>query len=317
MAEVISRSNAAALIPEEAATEIIKEMPKSSTVLQTFRQVPMSRKQKRMPVLSVLPTAQWVSPTDTGLKGTTNLEWENVYLNAEELAVIVPIPEAVLDDSDYDIWAEVQPGIAEAMGQALDLAALFGTSAPTSWDTDSVVEAAVNAGNVNERGNFDYLWQDVLGEGGVFNKVEEDGYSVNFAIARVGFKAALRGESDADGRPIWSMMPSSAGPASVLSDGTPIVWSENGGWNHGQNIDLIVGDRTKGIVGLRQDITYKVLTEAVISDSEGAIVYNLAQQDMVALRVVFRVAFATVKPPTRLNKTSTRCPFAVLRDATS
>ena len=56
---------------------------------------------------------------DTGLKQTTEVNWANKYITAEELAVIVPIPEAVLDDINYDIWDEVRPLIVEAFGVRL------------------------------------------------------------------------------------------------------------------------------------------------------------------------------------------------------
>jgi hypothetical protein len=55
----------------------------------------------------------------------------------------------------------------------------------------------------------------------------------------------------------------------------------------------IVGDFTQAILGIRQDFTYKLITEGVIQDNTGAIQYNLPQMDMVALRVVFRCAFQT------------------------
>ena len=42
---------------------------------------------------------------------------------------------------------------------------------------------------------------------------------------------------------------------------------------------------------MRQDFTYKLLSEAVLQDGTGAIVYNLAQQDMVAMRLVFRLGW--------------------------
>jgi hypothetical protein len=64
---------------------------------------------------------------------------------------------------------------------------------------------------------------------------------------------------------------------------------------------------------MRQDITYKVLDQAVITDAAGNIVYNLAQQDMVALRAVIRLGFALPNPVNRVNPTAaTRYPFAVL-----
>ena len=57
---------------------------------------------------------------DIGYKQTTAQAWENVKLYAEEIACIVPIPENVLDDSEYDIWANVLPRLSEAIGATFD-----------------------------------------------------------------------------------------------------------------------------------------------------------------------------------------------------
>ena len=105
----------------------------------------MSRKQKRLPILDRKPLAYWVNG-DTGLKQTTDLKWDNIYLNAEELAVLVPISDMVADDADYDLWGLVKPQVTEAIGAAVDAAVLFGTNKPTLWP-DGVLVAATAAGN--------------------------------------------------------------------------------------------------------------------------------------------------------------------------
>ena len=47
------------------------------------------------------------------------------------------------------------------------------------------------------------------------------------------------------------------------------------------------------------------------------IVYNLAQQDMVALRIVFRMGWALPNPATRMDEDRVGCPFAYLEPATA
>ena len=120
--QYISRTNAAALIPEAVSREIIQSVPETSAVMRFARRLPnMTSAQLRMPVLAGLITAGFVDG-DTGLKPTSNVAWENKFINAAELACIVPIPEKVLDDVAYDVWAEVRPRIVEAMGKAFDMA---------------------------------------------------------------------------------------------------------------------------------------------------------------------------------------------------
>jgi hypothetical protein len=58
----------------------------------------------------------------------------------------------------------------------------------------------------------------------------------------------------------------------------------------------VVSDFTMAVLGLRQDMRYKLLDQAVITDDTGEVIYNLSQQDMLALRVTFRAAFGVAKP---------------------
>ena len=147
---ITSRSDAAALIPEDVASDIIKRLPQSSAALALFRHVTMSRAQQRMPVMAALPVAYFVNG-DTGLKQTSEAGWSNQYLNAEEVACIVPVPEAVLDDAAFDIWGETRPFIAEAVGRALDGAIFFGVNKPATWPSD-IVTAATASTNTQTRG---------------------------------------------------------------------------------------------------------------------------------------------------------------------
>ena len=76
----------------------------------------------------------------------------------------------------------------------------------------------------------------------------------------------------------------------------------------------IAGEWNLCLVGLRQDLTFKVLDQAVISDQTGKVLLNAAQQDSVVLRVVARYGYA-VGVPAALREASagTAFPFGVLQ----
>ncbi len=306
---IIDRSNdAAALIPEEVATQIIQGVPQNSAILRLARRVTMSRSQQRMPCLSALPTAYWVNG-DTGLKQTTEQAWSNKYLNAEELAVIVPIPQAVLDDSDFDIWGEVRPRLVEAFGVAIDAAALYGTNKPASWPNDIYAGAVAASQSISLATKADIA--DALGgESGVMAAVEADGFNVNGFVAAMSVKSKLRGLRDANGGLIFQPSLQAGTPSSLY--GQPLEFPMNGVMD-ASVASVFAGDWSNVMAAIRQDITFKILDQAVIQDGGGNIIYNLAQQDMVALRAVMRVAYQIANPINRMNTSSTtRYPFAVL-----
>ncbi len=73
------------------------------------------------------------------------------------------------------------------------------------------------------------------------------------------------------------------------------------------------GDWTKLVWAMRQDLTFTMSTDGVVQDGSGNIMYNLFQQDMVALRAVIRLGFALPNPINRVNTSSTtRLAFAAL-----
>ena len=304
---IITRENLAGLIPEPVSREIFQGVVEQSAVLKAGRRLPnMTSKTLAINVLDMLPLAYWVDG-DTGIKQTSSMAWEKKRLYAEELAVIIPIPEAVLDDANYDIWGEVKPRIVEAMGRKIDEAVLFGTGAPSTW-RKSIVETATDAGaTVTETAD---LFTDIMGVDGVIAKAEESGYMPTGVMAAVQMRAKLRGLTDQQGHPIF--MPSMQGKANYTLDGMEMSFPMNGAWDPDEAL-MIVGDFSQLVYSIRQDVTYKILTEATIVDpSTKAVIYSLAQQDMVALRAVMRLGWEIPNPVSAYRSTlEGYSPFAI------
>lgn len=310
---MISRTDVSGMIPEPITREIFEGVVAESAVLSMGRRLPdMTSGTQAINVLDVLPTAYWVD-ADGGVKQTTKAAWAKKRLYAEELAVIVPIPEAVLDDAEYDIWASVRPRIVEAFHKAIDAAILFGTNKPTSW-RDGIFDSCVDTSNFVIATSD--LYQDIMGTAGVIAKVEEDGYLPNGVIGKIGLRASLRGLVDQNGVPIF--VSNMQGSTNYMLDGMPLFFPTNGGFDS-SNCQMIVGDFSQLVYAVRQDITYKLLDQATIIDpADNTVVYSLAQQDMVALRCVMRLGWEVPNPVNEINTSAdpslTRFPFAILCD---
>ena len=310
---ITNRADAEAIIREQVVSNIFQDAPKQSVFLSIAKKLPnMTSNQTRMRVLDFLPTAYWVNG-DTGMKQTTRQAWDNVFINAGELAVIVPISDAVLSDAEFDIFGEVTPRVMEAIGQKVDAAVIFGDNRPAEWGLDIISRARQAGNNVSPATGKDY-YDLILGENGVFAKVEDDGYGVTGALAPMNFKSKLRGLRDTTGQPIFKSNMQDVARYSL--DGAPITFPENGAF-YANIAQLVVGDFSQAVYSIRQDITVKILDQGVIQDPDTKeIIYNLAQQDMTALRIVFRMGWALPNPATRLNEDRTGCAFAYLEPGT-
>lgn len=309
-ASIIDRSGAESLIPTQESNEIIQGAITQSAVLSRGRRLAnMTSRQYKMPVLDMLPIAYFVNG-DTGQKQTTKQQWDKKYITAEEIAVIVPIPEAVLDDSEYDIWAEVRPRITEAFGKVIDSAILFGVNKPTSWRND-VVATATAAGAIVTLGSADNLYDKIMSEDGVIAKVENCGYFVNGHMADISMRAKLRGLKNTNGDPLFKS--DLQGSTQYALDGSPMVFPNNGAFDKSKAL-MISGDFSQLVYSIRQDITFKLFAEGVVQNTDGSIAYNLMQNDMVALRAVMRLGWEIPNPINSVEKNKEkRCPFAVMK----
>lgn len=296
----IVRNDVDALIETQVANEIFEGTIRQSKALSMFRRLPNATSDKtKLRVLDTLPVSYFVDETtDNGRKNITKMAWDKKFINIAELAVIVPIKENLLNDSSIDIWAQVRPRVEEAFAKKIDDAMFFGVGKPTEWRAGLVPSIITAGAEVTETENG--LYSDI---NDVMTKVEESGYNVNALLGGVGLKGKFRMMVDKNGQPL-----NTTEIGSLRRE-----FMDNGVWDKTKST-LIAGDFNQAVYQIRQDITYKVLTEAVIQDpSDGSILYNLAQDDMVALRVVMRLGWEIPNPVNAENETEARFPFASLK----
>ena len=297
---LIAKTDAEALIDTQVSNEIFEGVTKESKALSLFRRLPnMTSDKTKLKVLDSLPVAYFVDETTkNGKKNTSKQAWANKYINAAELAVIIPIKENVLNDASIDIWSEVKPRVVEAIAKKIDKAIFFGTDKPSDWRAGLVPSVIAAGAEVEETENG--LYSDI---NDVMTKVEESGYDVNGILGGVGLKGKFRMMTDKNGQPL-----NTTEIGSIRRE-----FADNGSWDKTAST-LIAGDFNQAVYAIRQDVTYKVLTEAVIQDpSDDSILYNLAQDDMVALRVTMRLGWEIPNPVNAENGTATRFPFASLK----
>jgi HK97 family phage major capsid protein len=241
---------------------------------------------------------------DTGLKQTSNASWTGVYLNAEEVASITPVPEAVVDDASFDIFGELKIPIAQSIAEKLDAAVFSGIEKPATWPP-GLIAGATTALNAIEA-DAGPAEGAVIGDlADLLAVVEADGFTPDGFVGDKTLRPLLRAARSTTGEPL-----AGAGDSFTIDSAwrLPISYGVTG--STGTSLAL-AGEWGNAIVGIRQDLTFKILDQAVIQDDTGAILFNFAQQDMVGLRVTARFGFAVGVPATLAGDAS-RYPFAVL-----
>lgn len=293
-------TNGAGVLPVEISNEIISALPAQSAALTMFRTIPMGTQTEIMPVMAGLATAGFVGEAEAIT--ASNPVWANRQLVAAKIASIVPFAREVLEDTSFDLQANLIPSVVEAIGGAIDGAVLFGVNKPTAWTANSVISGSTAASATTT-----YAATALVDNiNSVMGYVEAAGYDVNGFIAANSMKAKLRGLVDSTGRPIYASMTATE-PANLW--GEPVAFLRNGGFDTTQGL-LIAGDFSKGVIGLRSDIRVDILRESTITSGSDSI--SLGQNDMVALRFTMRVAYQVANCGTRIGGANA-WPFAVLK----
>jgi HK97 family phage major capsid protein len=268
------------LIPRTMAREMIAAAQEQSVVLELGRRMVMPSGLMSIPVVSFLPAAGFVNPRYGGRKPATKIEWTAQQVVAEELACVLAIPNAFIDDAGYPIWEEVRGIVAGSMAEALDAAVLFGLAAPAGFPAGGIAglagaaQAGADAPSAIDAAAAVLEAAGITPDGIVASP--KIGTALRAAWAGVG---ALPSEAPAQTLYGW--------PVRVTAD-----WDDTKG-------DALVGDWDYLLVGVREDITFDLSEEAIIQDNTGAIIANAFQDDLTAMRCYMRVGIAIGQPISR------------------
>lgn len=280
----------AGLVPRTISQDVLEAAYVESAVLKLGNTQRMSSGLEAIPVVSFMPVAGFVNPTYGGRKPATKIEWSAQQVVAEEIACVLAVPTAFIDDAGAPLWANVKPAMASAIAKALDEAALFGVGAPASFPAGglaAIAGSAVTGANAPEA--IDKAAANVEASGGIVDGIA-GGPNVSTAM-----------------RQAWAAV---AAPPSLAPGNTLYGWdiSITPLWDSSKG-DAMVGDWSYLLVGVREDITFDVSTEAILQDNTGAIIANAFQDNLTALKCYMRVGIAVGRP---LNaKGAPIAPFAL------
>ena len=119
----VNESDAKALVPEQEIIDgIVQGIVQGSSILPLMRRLPDATSSTAvLNVLDTLPVTYWVDEgVSNGRKQTTKASWEKKKLYMQEIAVIVPIKQNLLDDAEYDIFGQLRPLLIQDAYKVID-----------------------------------------------------------------------------------------------------------------------------------------------------------------------------------------------------
>jgi len=276
------------VIPVEYSTTILQEAVRASAALTLGTRLPMGSKTTQMPVPKTFPTASWVTSA-TGRKPYTDIGLQPATLTAEEVAAVIGIPDAMVEDNSINLWAYCRPLLAQAIARALDDAVIFGITPPASFPTTGVLgrAVAVNAGvdavdTINKTmGNVEGRYLDVTGH-----------------CTSLVSRSLLRGvRATGSGEPLLGVQQFGDYAQPTLY-GLPISYIP---WHYSTGAapaTYIAGNWKYLVIGVRQDIRYEINPAGVIADAAGVVVVSGFQDNVTPMKVWARFGCVIVNPVT-------------------
>lgn len=159
-----TRAESGSDLTSEESDALIVGAVRQSTIMQLARKVQVSSRTNAVPVQTAKPVAGFTgtvpagyggAPPDYGMGGVSKLPFGWSNLVAEEIMVVVPIANALLEDETYDLDANIRAQCQEAIARVVDDAALWGVNRPSTW-SPSIIEniASASGGRVVLSGGF-------------------------------------------------------------------------------------------------------------------------------------------------------------------
>lgn len=277
------------LIPSELGREIIQEAAQTSIVLQLAAVQRMTTGQTQIPVLSALPQASFLAGVGAK-KPATEISWSSQVIVAEEVAATIPVPRSYIDDAAFNLWGEIRPRLAEAIAKAIDDAIISGVGAPASFPAGGVIAIGnppIQAMPSPEQPDLAAAVSQAM------TRIENTGLEVNGFAARSSVRGHFRGLRATTGEwLVWAPTQPGA-PASMY--GAPLAYSKIG-FTPASAADLIAGDWSLLVLGLREDMRFDLSEHGVLTGTGGVVTVSAFEQDLVLMRVYMRLGAAVGRP---------------------
>lgn len=285
-------AKAGLLIPTELQNEVLRIAEKQfGLARRDFRYLPFSGpgNTRTIPALGTSVSVFWT--LEGAKKKSTQPKFAIVTQTLKKLAAIVPMTEEILEDSLINLTQLIAELFAEAIAKEEDLQFFAGVGSP--W-TGILNNANVNkvlqaSGDVNQITADDLLDMQDATPSGAIN-------GAKYYMHRTVF-SKVRKLKDDTGNYIYQA-PSGGQPGTIwdmpyeLTDAMPAAAdvAEDDPYVIFGNLKLAA------IFGDKQQMRVKLLDQATITDTDDSTDLNLAEQDMVALRIVERVGYVLALP---------------------
>lgn len=275
--------NLVGFVPVEQAAGIMKDVARGSSILRLSKVEPMASDKKKFSVMTDGPGAYWVGESER--IQTSTATWIFPEMEAKKLAVIIPVTKEKLNDTTINVFGELRPAIAEAFYKAIDAACLFGTNSPFAKNIFGVASAAGNEIALGTAESLDLDVSDAMA------LIEDAGLDVTGFSAHYGIKNSLRKLRDTNGNALFV-----PGVNQNEFYNNPIEFVRTGAWDKSK-AELIAGNWSYSLVGIREGIEYEILKEATLQSvtmGDGKPL-SLAENDMVAIKATMRLGFLPIK----------------------
>ena len=280
------------LVPTEFHDEIIKAVGEKSVMLPLVRQIPMTARQKQIPVKNAAATLTWI----TGGQGTTLTETSPTFsqktLTAYPVAGYIALTESMLADDATGIAEYFRDEFSDDLANDLDEKILSGSSTP--WDgilnVSGTNSLAMGAGNTSFS---DVTYDDILN---LISEITTRKYRRGATfVAHPTVVDALRKEKDANGRYVYTE-PQQGHPG--LLAGYPIRECDAAPSTTGADTAFLVfGNFRYFALGVRKELSVELYDK----------VLDTVQYEQVYIRGYARYAGVTMIP----------AAFAILKTAAS
>lgn len=281
------------LIPTELMSEVLRIAQKQyGKARQYMRYLPFTGpgNERRIPTLASSVSVSWTD--EAAEKQSTAPTFDLVTQTLKKLAAIVPMTEEIIEDSTINLTALIAELFAEAVAKEEDLQFFNGTGSP--W-TGVLNNGSVTVVNTLTTDPADVTADDLLALVDATPTGALDGAS--FFMHRSIFSKIRTLKASTAGSYLVES-PTATAPASiwgypiVLTDAFPAVTVTG----NDKPFVMFGNLGVCAIFGDKQQLRVKLLDQATVNNTTNNGSINLAQQDMVAVRIVERVGYVLAQP---------------------